>query len=142
MSNYSIEGTLVKIFPEENRSANFTTRDFVIEVAGQYPQMVKFQLVQDRVSAIDSFTEGDQVTVHFDLRGREWQGKYFTNLQAWKVEGQSAAITTTTTQHDTVPLATTAPPMGIFVGEPEFATAAREAETVIGAENEPDSLPF
>ena len=28
--------------------------------------------------------------VHFDLRGREWQGKYFTNLNAWKVEGESA----------------------------------------------------
>ena len=28
----------------------------------------------------------EKMTVHFDLRGREWQDKYFTNLQAWKVE--------------------------------------------------------
>jgi 16S rRNA U1498 N3-methylase RsmE len=25
------------------------------------------------------------VVVHFDLRGREWNDKYFTNLNAWKV---------------------------------------------------------
>ena len=33
----------------------------------------------------DDYAEGDVVTVDFDLRGREWNGKYFTNLQAWRM---------------------------------------------------------
>ncbi len=51
--------------------------------------MVKFQCVQDRTSIVDNVNEGDQIKVHFDLRGREWQGKYFTNLNAWRVEAVS-----------------------------------------------------
>ncbi|MEE9321929.1 MAG: DUF3127 domain-containing protein [Granulosicoccus sp.] len=83
---YKAEGKLHKIFDTEQKSGTFQAREFVIEVAdGQYPQMVKFQLVQDKCTLIDDYSEGDQIVVEFDLRGREWNEKYFTNLQAWKI---------------------------------------------------------
>ena len=83
---YKAEGKIEKIFDAEQKSASFQAREFVIEVAdGQYPQMVKFQLVQDKCNLVDDYSEGDQVEVEFDLRGREWNGKYFTNLQAWRI---------------------------------------------------------
>lgn len=53
---------------------------------GKFPQMVKFQLVQDKCGLIDSFSEGDEICVDFDLRGREWNEKFFTNLNAWRIE--------------------------------------------------------
>ncbi len=70
----------------------FTKREFVIEIEdGMYPQHVKFQLVQDRVAALDPFEVGDMLTISFNLRGREYtnpQGEvsYFTNLNAWRVQ--------------------------------------------------------
>lgn len=83
---YKAEGKVVKIFDAEQKSASFQAREFVIEVPdGQYPQMVKFQLVQDKCSLVDDYSEGDDIEVEFDLRGREWNGKYFTNLQAWRI---------------------------------------------------------
>ena len=83
---YKASGKIVKIFDTEQKSASFQAREFVIEVAdGQYPQKVKFQLVQDKCTLVDEYAEGDVVTVEFDLRGREWNGKYFTNLQAWRM---------------------------------------------------------
>ncbi len=83
---YKAEGKLEKIFDTEQKSASFQAREFVIEVAdGQYPQMVKFQLVQDKCALVDDYSEGDSIEVEFDLRGREWNGKYFTNLQAWRI---------------------------------------------------------
>lgn len=83
---YKAEGKLHKVFDTEQKSDKFQAREFVIEVAdGQYPQMVKFQLVQDKCPLIDDYAEGDQIVVDFDLRGREWNEKYFTNLQAWKI---------------------------------------------------------
>ena len=83
---YKASGKIVKIFDTEQKSASFQAREFVIEVAdGQYPQMVKFQLVQDKCTLVDEYAEGDVVTVEFDLRGREWNGKYFTDLQAWRM---------------------------------------------------------
>ncbi len=85
--SFEIVGKLHKKFDTENKSATFQVRDFVIEADdGRYPQMVKFQLVQDKCDEIDKFNEGDNIRVHFNLRGREWQGKYFTNLNAWRVE--------------------------------------------------------
>jgi single-strand DNA-binding protein len=49
--------------------------------------MVKFQINQDKCNILDKFKEGQEVEVSFNLRGREWNGKYFTNLEAWKVFG-------------------------------------------------------
>jgi hypothetical protein len=89
---YKAEGKIEKIFETEQKSASFQAREFVIEVSdGQYPQMVKFQLVQDKCTLIDDYAEGDEVEVDFDLRGREWNGKYFTNLQAWKINKSGEA---------------------------------------------------
>jgi len=83
---YKAEGKIVKIFDTEQKTASFSAREFVIEVEdGQYPQMVKFQLVQDKCALVDDYNEGDKIEVEFDLRGREWNDKYFTNLQAWRI---------------------------------------------------------
>ena len=85
--SFEVTGKLIKKFDTESKTQTFQAREFVIEVAdGNYPQMVKFQLVQDRCSLVDDYNEGDQMKVYFDLRGREWQGRYFTNLNAWKIE--------------------------------------------------------
>lgn len=85
--SFEVEGKLHKKFDTEQKSGTFQTREFVILMEqGQYPQHIKFQLVQDRTEIIDNFQEGADIKVYFDLRGREWQGKYFTNLQAWRVE--------------------------------------------------------
>ena len=83
---YKATGRLHKIFETEQKSASFSVRDFVIEVADEkFPQMVKFQLTQDKCALVDDYSEGDQITVDFDLRGREWNDKYFTNLNAWRI---------------------------------------------------------
>lgn len=66
-------------------------------------QYVKFQLTQDRCSIVDNFREGDEVRVHFNLRGREWQGKYFTNLDAWRIEASTNSGSGTTNQSSNDP---------------------------------------
>ncbi len=88
--SFEVEGNLHKKFDTESKTETFQAREFVIKTEGQYPQFVKFQLTQDRCQIIDSYEEGDQIKVYFDLRGREWNEKYFTNLNAWKVEKQTA----------------------------------------------------
>jgi hypothetical protein len=89
--SFEIEGTLHKKYDTESKTETFQAREFVIKTEGTYPQFVKFQLTQDRCSIIDSYEEGKQIKVYFDLRGREWNDKYFTNLNAWKVEQPQAA---------------------------------------------------
>jgi hypothetical protein len=87
---FEVEGSLHKIFPTESKSASFQAREFVLEVPdGNYPQLIKFQAVQDRCAMLEGYQEGDRVKVSFDLRGREWNGKYLTNLNAWRMERAS-----------------------------------------------------
>ncbi len=98
--SYEVIGKLHKKFEAESKTDTFQAREFVIEIdGGTYPQFIKFQLVQDRCALVDAFREGEPIKVHFDLRGREWNGKYFTNLNAWRVEKveQTAATATAST---------------------------------------------
>lgn len=66
----------------------FQKREFVIETAGQYPKKVCLQLFGDKVNECPNV--GEEVKVSFDAESREWNGKWFTQLNAWKVERQGA----------------------------------------------------
>jgi single-strand DNA-binding protein len=92
---FEVVGRLHRLFATEQKSSSFQTREFVLEIPdGNYPQLIKFQSVQDRCAALDRFSEGDQIKVSFDLRGREWNGKYLTNLNAWRVDAASEGDST------------------------------------------------
>ena len=102
----------IKKFDTENKTDTFQAREFVIEInSGNYPQFIKFQLVQDRCALVDSYEVGEQIKVFFDLRGREWNEKYFTNLNAWKVERPASSTPAAAPEGDTAfPAATDEPP--------------------------------
>lgn len=85
--SYTVQGTIIHVGEiTEHGASGFTKREFVIETDGDYPQKVKFELVKDKTAAVDESDNGSRATVHFDLRGREYNGNYYTNLNAWKVE--------------------------------------------------------
>ncbi len=92
--SFEMTGKLHKKYDTENKTDSFQAREFVVLMeSGNYPQYIKFQLTQDRCAALDPFEEGKEIKVHFDLRGREWNGKYFTNLNAWRLEAPAQAAT-------------------------------------------------
>lgn len=90
MSEFKQIGRIYKIGDFRKVSDSFSVQDFRIETDGQYPQKISFQLTQDRVTLIDAYRIGDLVTVHFDIRGRDWSkdGKEgnMTTLNAWKID--------------------------------------------------------
>ena len=89
-----LEGTIFKKFDTQKVKDSFQKREFVMEVSdGAYPQRIKMELTQDKCQLLDSHQEGDKIKVSFNIRGSEWQGKYFVNLQAWKIDGQGGSIT-------------------------------------------------
>ena len=85
-TSFTVRGTLAVLFNTEVKSDKFQTRNFVIETPGEYPQLIQFQAVNERCGILDNFAEGQEIDVSFDLRGREWNGKYITNLNAWKIQ--------------------------------------------------------
>lgn len=85
-------GTLKVKFDTQKVSDRFQKREFVLttEANTPYPQHVSFQVTQDKCSLLDQFSEGDDLKIQFNLRGREWNGpqgiKYFNTLEAWRIE--------------------------------------------------------
>ncbi len=84
---YEMTGTVKEIFDEQTFNSGFNKREFVLtNEEDKYPQDISFECLKDKVSLVDKLNKGDKVTVHFDIRGREWKGRYFVNLAAWKIE--------------------------------------------------------
>ena len=86
-----LEGKIKVIFETQTFDSGFRKREVVITTEDQYPQEVVFQFVQDKVTDLDGYAVGDQIKLTFDVRGREYNGRYFVNLQAWRVEKVGAA---------------------------------------------------
>jgi hypothetical protein len=85
-----LEGTVKVIFDEQKFDSGFYKREFVVTTAEQYPQDVKFELLKDKTELIRDTKVGDRLKVFFDIRGREWNGNYYNNLVAWKIEQAGA----------------------------------------------------
>ncbi len=84
---YELSGTVKKIFEEKTFSSGFNVREFVVTTeADKFPQDICLQCVKEKVEMVNKLKEGDKVKVSFDLRGREYQGRYFVNLNAWKID--------------------------------------------------------
>lgn len=104
---YQLTGTLKVKENTVQVSEKFSKREFVItESSSMYPQDIMFQLEQDKCNLIDNAKIGDQLTVSFNLRGREWtspQGevRYFNTLSAWRIErAQSQTPPSSTVEED------------------------------------------
>ncbi len=83
---YELTGKVKLIQDEQTFGSGFRKREMVVIVEdGKYPQEINLEFVQDKISLLDSLSPGQEVTVTFDIRGREYNGRYYNNLQGWKV---------------------------------------------------------
>ena len=87
---YEASGKIKLISNTQNFPSGFSKREFVVTTAdSKYPQDLKFEVVKDKCSLLDSYKEGQDVVVNFDIRGNEFNGKYYVNLSCWKLSGGS-----------------------------------------------------
>jgi hypothetical protein len=63
----------------------FRKRQLVIKTDAQYPQSIPVEFTQDKTGLLDLFKIGDFVTIGINVQGSEWQGKYYCNLNGWKI---------------------------------------------------------
>jgi hypothetical protein len=94
-----ISGKVIAVLPQtsgEGRNGTWRSQDFVIETGDQYPKKICLNLFNDKIDQFPVAID-DAVNVSFDIESREYNGRWFTNLRAWKVE-KSAVPTTTPPQ--------------------------------------------
>ena len=86
MSSFKIGGTLKVIGDIQTFASGFTKREIVIETHDdKYPQLVSLSLLKDQTSLTNGMQTEDLVTAFFNIRGREYNGRYFNDLVAWKL---------------------------------------------------------
>ncbi len=91
---YDLTGKVKLILEPQTFASGFTKREVVLTVeGGKYSQEIVLEFLQDKVSLLDNLTEGQEIKVFFDIRGREYNGKYFNNLVGWKIEASEATET-------------------------------------------------
>lgn len=91
--SYELTGKIKLIQDEQVFDSGFRKRELVVTVADdKYPQDISLECVQDKTSLLDGLSAGQEVTVTFNLRGREYNGRYFNNLVAWKITPQDGQV--------------------------------------------------
>ncbi len=80
-----LTGKIRLIGDTQTFESGFKKREFVIDTEGEYSQPIKFEVVKDKTDYLDKYQVGQSVEVSYNLKGAEWNGKYFVNLVAWKV---------------------------------------------------------
>ena len=121
-----ITGKIIAVLPERGGTSKtgneWKMQEYVLETHEQYPRKVCFNVFGADKIAQFNIQAGDELTVSFDINAREYNGRWYNDVRAWKVERGTVA----------------AAPMDIPVIDapkvevPDFGKSA----------NDPDDLPF
>jgi single-strand DNA-binding protein len=89
---YDMIGTVKLVKETQTFNSGFTKREFVITTEDdRYPQEVAFACIKDDCALLDGVQAGERLRVNFNIRGREYQGRHFVNLECYKFERLDAA---------------------------------------------------
>lgn len=87
-----ISGTVIDVLPVvsgEGRNGVWRKQEFIIETPSQYPKKVCISIWGDRIDQA-AMQKGETVTASIDLESREYNGRWYTEARAWKVEKSGA----------------------------------------------------
>ncbi|MDR2466864.1 MAG: DUF3127 domain-containing protein [Prevotellaceae bacterium] len=111
-------------------------QEFVLEtVDGAFPRKICMTLWNDKTSDIGSFNIGDMLTVSVDIASREFNGSWYTDITAWRVQRGLPPASTAAAAPTTVAAATPATPA-------IPATAPASEDYSVGETQQDDDLPF
>ncbi|MBR5851911.1 MAG: DUF3127 domain-containing protein [Bacteroidaceae bacterium] len=120
-----ITGKIIAVLPERggvSKTGNeWKMQEYVLETHEQFPKKLCFNVFGADKIAQFNIQAGDELTVSFDINAREYNGRWYNDIRAWRVERGAA------------PAAAETPVINApKVEVPDFSKGA----------NDPDDLPF
>ncbi len=85
-------GKITQVLPEKSGTSArgpWRKQEYVIELPGDFPKQVCFMLWGDRIDQF-AIREGQELTVSFDLESREYNGRWYTDVKAWRIAPANA----------------------------------------------------
>jgi hypothetical protein len=95
-----ITGKIIAILPQttgQGKNGMWRSQDYVLETGDQYPKKVCFNLFNDKIDQFPVAID-DMVNVSFDIESREYNGRWYTSVRAWKIDKNGAQATAPTQQ--------------------------------------------
>ena len=86
-----ITGQIIAVLPErggisQRTGSEWKVQEYVLETQEQYPRKMCFDVFGADKIAQFGIKIGDHLTVSFDIDAREYQGRWYNSIRAWKVE--------------------------------------------------------
>ncbi len=94
-SDMEITGQIIQLLPEvtgTGRSGNsWRKQEFILETRGQYPRKVCMSLWGDKIDQF-SLQSGSEITASVEVESREYNGRWYTDIRAWKIAAAEAGV--------------------------------------------------
>ncbi len=89
-----ITGKIIQIMPTTTGTSkagkDWVKQEFVLETQETYPKKICIGVMGDKTQELKKFATGNEVKVSLNLESREYNGKWYTNVNAWRIEAASA----------------------------------------------------
>jgi len=81
-----IKGTVEAILEIQEFASGFKKQTLVLDTGGKYPQKVAIDFAKEKIELLACLCVGQAATVAVNIRGNEYNGKYYVSLAGWKVD--------------------------------------------------------
>jgi single-strand DNA-binding protein len=89
MEHYVFEGIVKEVLETQTFKNDFKKREIILMTEGSFPQAIKFEFIDENgINKLDDYGSGEKVKVAFQLKGNEYQGKYYTNLRGIAISSE------------------------------------------------------
>jgi len=98
-----IKGKLQIILPlteGQGKNGTWKKQEFVIETFDQYPKKICLHVWGDKVDEFKRYKVGEVLTCSIDINSREWNGRWFTDLRAWRIQAGDVQNTSSSNNND------------------------------------------
>jgi len=88
-----LTATLVQVLPLQTgtgKNGQWKKQDIIVETEGQYPKKICVSIWGDKINESQLQT-GASLAISFDIESREYNGRWYTDVKAWKIEAAGAA---------------------------------------------------
>ncbi|MDX5319997.1 MAG: DUF3127 domain-containing protein [Bacteroidota bacterium] len=88
-----VTGRIVQVMDEVNGQSprgSWKKQEFVIETAEQYPKKICLSVWGEKVDALKQFKEGSNITASINIESREYNGRWYTDIRAWRLQAAEA----------------------------------------------------
>jgi hypothetical protein len=84
---------LVQLLPLQTgagKNGPWKKQDIIVETEGTYPKKVCISIWGDKINE-NVLQVGSQLNISFDVESREYNGRWYTDVKAWKIESAGAS---------------------------------------------------